>query len=184
MNKLSGAQHRHFWRALSVPLFVLGVLLFLPTQSALADEVECSSIRLNLSGDGYDLTCETDNGSDVTFESLEASAVDGSHFLVIADLKTNFRYIFRSGTSLRKNLTDAFSGLTVEHWRSGKAVASMITSEFDSDYKTIPSTCVGFQGYYGYERGGWRRHVFGFGCSRVGNRAQIYDALKRVNFPK
>lgn len=183
MNALSTPRHLAICRLLAIATFALAMLLLGQMRQADADEVECSSIRLNLSGDGYDLTCETDNGVDVTFESLEASAADGTHFLVIGDLKTNFRYIFPGGSSLRKNLTDAFESLNVEDWHTGKAVASLTTSEFNSDYKTIPSACVGFQGYYGHERGGWRRHVIGFGCSRVGNRDQIYDALKRVNFP-
>ncbi len=117
-------------------------------------------------------------------ESLEANAADGTHFLVIADIKTNFRYIFPGGSSLRKSLTDGFDSLTVEDWRTGKSVSGMTTAEFKSDYKTIPSDCVAFQGYFFRDRGSWRRHVIGFGCSRVGDRAQVYDALGQVNFPK
>lgn len=169
---------------LAQAVFALAVVYLSLPQQASADEVECDSIRLKLTDASYDFTCETDNGADITFESLEANSADGSHFLVIGDLKTNFRYIFPGGSSLRKNLTDAFGSLDVEDWHSGKNLGALTTSEFTSDYKTIPSACVGFQGYFGHEQGGWRRHIIGFGCSRVGDRAQVYDALNHVNFPK
>lgn len=169
---------------LAVAALLFGAAWLGEARPTAADEVECTSIRLQMPGDGYDLTCETDGNSDITVESLEASAADGSHFLVVIDRKTNFRFIFPGGASLRKNLTDTFNALSIEEWHSGKAVGGLITSEFNSEYKTIPSECVGFQGYFLKERGGWRRVITGFGCSRVGNRAQVYDALAKVNFPK
>lgn len=168
---------------LPLAILALGAVLAGWPTMALAEEVECNSIRLEMASEGYDLTCDTDSGSDMTFETLEANSSDGTHFLVIGDLVTSYRYIFPGGGSLRKNLTDAFGSLDVEDWRSGKSQQGLTTAEFASDYKTIPSACVGFQGYFHKERGGWRRYVIGFGCSRVGDRSQIYDALRHVEFP-
>ena len=168
---------------LSLAVFALGMRLIFWIPAALAEEVECSSLRLEMASDGYDLTCEVDSDSNITFETLEANASDGTHFLVIGDLLTNYRYIFPGGSSLRKNLTDAFGSLDVQDWRTGKSQQGLTTSEFTSDYKTIPSACVGFQGYARKELGGWRRHFIGFGCSRIGDRAPVYEALRRVNFP-
>lgn len=185
MHSLSARHHTSRRRYLpSVAIFALGAILAAWPVMVSAEEVECSSIRLEMANDGYDLTCDSDNGSDITYETLEASATDGTHFLVIGDAKTNFRYIFTGGDSLRKALTDIFSSLDVQDWRSGKGQQGLTVSEFTSDYKTIPSACVGFQGYYGRQYGGWRRHIIGFGCSRVGDRGQVYDALRHVNFPE
>lgn len=184
MNTLCGRRHLRAHCLMAMAVFAAGVISAIGSSNASADEVECSSIRLEMAGEGYDLTCEIDSGSDITFETLEANAIDGTHFLVIGDAKTNFRYIFPGGDSLRKTLTDTFSSMDVQDWRSGKMQQGLTTSEFSSDYKSIPSACVGFQGYFGKERGGWRHHVIGFGCSRVGDRAQVYDALRHVNFPE
>lgn len=177
--------NRPHWRLSILPvaaILALSVQLGWP-QIAMAEEVECSSIRLEMASQAYDLTCEVDSRSDITFESLEANSTDGTHFLVIGDLTTNYRYIFPGGGNLRKNLTEAFGSLEVADWHSGSGQQGLITAEFTSDYKTIPSTCVGFQGYYGRMQGGWRRYIIGFGCSRVGNRDRVYDALRQVNFP-
>lgn len=153
-------------------------------QSVAADtEVECNSIKIKMQGDGFDTICGAENVSDVTVETLEANSTDGTHFLVVADLHTNYGYIFDT-RGLRESLGDMFSELTFEHWRGGNGEQGLTTSEFDSEYKTVPSACVGFQKYVSREQwGGWRRHIVGFGCSRTGNRDQVYKALKLIDFP-
>ncbi|WP_374377267.1 hypothetical protein [Dongia sp.] len=159
--------------------------LLVPSQmaQALENEVECSSLRLQMQGEDYDLICSADNVSDVSYETLEANAADGSHFLVVNDARTNFQYIFES-RGLRQSLTSIYSDLDVSNWTSGKGEQGLTTSEFDSDYKTVRSACVGFQKYTSRDQwGGWRRHIIGFGCSRTGNRQQVYDALSRIKFP-
>lgn len=153
-------------------------------QSIAADtEVECNSIKIKMQGDSYDTICGAENVSDVMIETLEANSTDGSHFLVVADLHTNYGYIFDT-RGLRESLGDMFSELTFEHWRGGNGEQGLTTSEFDSEYKTVPSACVGFQKYVSREQwGGWRRHIVGFGCSRTGDREQVYKALKLIDFP-
>lgn len=162
----------------------LGILLLSAGQSAAADdEVECNSIKVKMQGSGYDTICGAENVSDVTIETLEANSTDGTHFLVVADLHTNYGYIFDT-RGLRESLGDMFSELTFEHWRGGSNEQGLTTSEFDSEYKTVPSACVGFQKYVSREQwGGWRRHIVGFGCSRNGNRDEVYKALKLIDFP-
>lgn len=146
-------------------------------------EVECNSIKIKMQDGGFDTICSAENVSDVTIETLEANSTDGSHFLVVADLHTNYGYIFDT-RGLRESLGDLFSELTFEHWRGGNGEQGLTTSEFDSEYKTVPSACVGFQKYASREQwGGWRRHIVGFGCSRTGNRDQVYKALKLIDFP-
>jgi hypothetical protein len=150
---------------------------------AAENEVECNSIKIKMEGSGYDTICRDENISDVTIESLEANSTDGSHFLVVADLHTNYGYIFDT-RGLRESLGDVFSELTFANWRGGKGEQGLTTSEFDSEYKTVPSACVGFQKYTARDQwGGWRRHVVGFGCSRTGNRDDVYKALKLIDFP-
>jgi hypothetical protein len=150
---------------------------------AMENEVECNSIKIHMQDTGYDTICRDENVSDITIESLEANSTDGSHFLVVADLHTNYGYIFNT-RGLRESLGDMFSELSFEHWRGGNGEQGLTTSEFDSEYKTVPSTCVGFQKYVSREQwGGWRRHIVGFGCSRTGNREDVYKALKLIDFP-
>ncbi|MBI2254311.1 MAG: hypothetical protein HYU58_06820 [Proteobacteria bacterium] len=147
------------------------------------NEVECNSIKIKMQDAGYDTICGDESGADVTVETLEANSADGSHFLVVADLHTNYGYIFNT-RGLRESLGDMFSELAFEHWRGGNGEQGLTTSEFDSEYKTVPSACVGFQKYASREQwGGWRRHIVGFGCSRTGNREDVYKALKLIDFP-
>lgn len=150
---------------------------------ATADEVDCASIRLQVSEPGYDTSCETNGGVQVTTDVLEANAADGTHFMVIFDLRTNHRYIFPGKSSLREDLNDLFSDSSIDDWRSGRAQQGLKTAEFSSEFKSIPSDCVGFQHFSGKQIGGWRRYIFGFGCSRTGDREQVYAALRYVNFP-
>ena len=151
--------------------------------AAAENEVECGSIRIEMQGEGYDVTCGIEDISDVTVETLEANSIDGTHFLVVTDFRTNYGYIFES-RGLRQGLATIFNDLEMEDWTGGKSEQGMVTSEFNSVYKTVPSECVGFQKYTSRDQwGGWRRHVIGFGCSRVGDKSQVYEAMKRVKFP-
>lgn len=166
-----------------VTALVLGILLSSGQSAAAEDEVECRSIRLQMATDGYDTTCSVDNVSDITYETLEANSTDGSHFLVITDARTNYGYIFKN-RGLRESLTKIFSELAVSNWGGGKAEQGLMTSEFDSEFKTVASACVGFHKYTSRDQwGGWRRHIIGFGCTRGSDRAKVYDALKLVDFP-
>ncbi|MDY0870597.1 hypothetical protein [Dongia rigui] len=179
----SGAQRQMLFLG---ALAVIGLGLTLSgTRASLAadNEVECNSIKIQMQDGGFDTICGEETVSDVTIETLEANSTDGSHFLVVADLHTNYGYIFDT-RGLRESLGDVFSELTFEHWRGGSGEQGLTTSEFDSEYKTVPSACVGFQKYTSRDQwGGWRRHIVGFGCSRTGNRDQVYKALKLIDFP-
>jgi hypothetical protein len=148
------------------------------------EEVECGSIRISMTADKYDQTCEDGGGLDYSYQSLEANATDGSHFLVIADFMADNNYVF-NGQGLRASLADIFDSLEISDWKTGKIEQGLTVSEFASEYKAMPSSCVAFQKYVRKSQwgGGWRRHVIGFGCSRSGNRQEIYDALKLVEFP-
>lgn len=165
--------------------FVLIALLFLAALSAArAEEVDCGSIRLGIGDAAYDSTCEVVNGATDVVEVLEANATDGSHFLVVIDHVANYRYIFTGGGTLQSGLKDYFSALTVDKWRSGSVRNGFKTGEFVSDFKTIASDCVAFERYIRKDRGGWRRRIIGFGCSRTGDREQVYSAMEQVNFPE
>ncbi len=146
-------------------------------------EVECNSIRLQISGDGYDVICTADRATNVTYETLEANSADGSHFLLVTDARTNHQFIFDS-MGLRESLSKIYDDLDLSGWKGGKSIQGLTTAEFDSDIKTVPSACVGFQKYTSRDQwGGWRRHIFGFGCSRTGDRNKVYEALERIKFP-
>jgi hypothetical protein len=179
-------QHRISVLTPAVSLFVLvfGAIWLGGAPIAAAEEVECSSIRLEMKDGGYDVTCESDAGNDITFQTLQANASDGTHFLMVGDATTNYGYIFRS-QGLRQSLTGTFDSLEVKDWHGGQGSEGLTTSEFTSVYKSIPSACVAFQSYAHKEAwgGGWRRHIIGFGCSRTGDRSKVYEALKLVNFP-
>lgn len=171
------------WRAISAGL-AIGLLWFGSPALAIENEVECESLRLHIEAEGYDTICSADRSSNITYETLEANAGDGSHFLVVNDARTNYQYIFET-RGLRQTLTGIYSDLEVSNWKSGKSEQGLTTSEFDSDYKTVRSACVGFQKYTSRDQwGGWRRHIIGFGCSRTGDRQQVYDALSRIKFPR
>jgi hypothetical protein len=179
-------QSRHYLPASIRQLAILAigaVMLGWVPMAAAEDEVECTSIRLEMASEGYDMTCGVENITDVTVETLEANSVDGTHFLVVTDFRTNYGYIFES-RGLRQGLTTIFNDLELKDWQSGKGQQGLTTSEFSSHYKTVPSQCVGFQRYTSRDQwGGWRRHIIGFGCSRVGDKSQVYEAMKRVDFP-
>ena len=152
--------------------------------AARADEVDCESLRLNIASAAYDSTCEIVSGATDVIEVLEGNATDGSHFLVVIDHVANYRYIFTGGGTLQSGLKDYFSALTVDKWRAGSVRNGFKTAEFVSDFKTIPSDCVAFERYIRKDHGGWRRRIIGFGCSRTGDREQVYQAMDQVNFPE
>jgi hypothetical protein len=180
-------QHRHRLHTCLRRLAILAIgalsLGWIPVAAA-EGEVECGSIRIEMQTEGYDMTCGVENITDVTVETLEANSVDGTHFLVVTDFRTNYGYIFES-RGLRQGLATIFNDLEMKDWTGGKGEQGLTTSEFSSVYKTVPSECVGFQRYTSRDQwGGWRRHVIGFGCSRVGDKSQVYEAMKRVKFPQ
>lgn len=183
MNALTTGHRQRSFALSSLIALTLAFMLSAALQPAAAEEVECSSIRIEMAAEGYDQTCEDDKGLNHSYQTLEANSADGSHFLVIGDVTTNYGYIFQ-GEGLREGITDLFDTLDVKDWKGGKGEQGLTTAEFVSDYKTVASACVAFQKYVHREQGGgWRRHVIGFGCSRSGNRAQVYEALKKVDFP-
>lgn len=150
---------------------------------AQSNEVECSSIRLKLEDSRYDSTCEIISTSTDAVEVLESNAVDGSHFVVVIDHMTGHRYIFRGGGSLQSGLKDYFNNLEIEKWGASGVHMGFRTAEFVSDFKSIPSDCVAFEKYVRRQWTGWRRRIIGFGCSRAGDREQVYEALSLINFP-
>jgi hypothetical protein len=163
------------------------VLLFLLAANGAAradDEVDCSSLRLSITEATYDSTCELYTGPNDVFEVLEANSTDGSHFLVVIDNVANYQYVFMGGGTLQSSLKGYFTKLTIDKWRSGSVRNGFKTGEFVSDFKTIASDCVAFERYLRKDRGGWRRRIIGFGCSRTGDREQVYQAMDQVNFPE
>lgn len=154
------------------------------TRTAGAIEVECDSLRLRIALEAYDTTCEADSNAAVTVQVLEANAMDGSHFLIVVDRTTDARHLFPAGTSLREELDDTFTELEVSGWHTGQMQQGLRTGEFNSEYKTVPSACLGFQGHGSPTAGGWRRAIVGFGCTRSGDREQLYQALRHINFPE
>lgn len=153
------------------------------TARAQSNEVECSSIRLKLNDSRYDSTCEVMSSSTDAVEVLETNAVDGSHFVVVIDHMTGHRYIFTGGGSLQSGLKDYFNNLEIEKWGASGVHKGFRTAEFVSDFKSIPSDCVAFEKYVRRQWTGWRRRIIGFGCSRAGDREQVYEALSLINFP-
>jgi len=170
--------------ALSILAVAIVILAGAGDAAAQSDEVECSSLRLQNSDSGYDNTCELYNSSSDEVQVLETNAIDGSHFLVVIDHMTSHRYIFRGGGALQSSLKDYFNKLDIDKWKSGDAHLGFRTGEFVSDFKSIPSECVAFEKYLRREWGGWRRRIIGFGCSRDGDREQVYAAMRLVNFPE
>lgn len=158
-------------------------LLHPAAEASPEDEVECSSLRLQVSAGDYDSTCEFYSSSSGAVEYLEANASDGSHFLVVLDRTAVHRYIYRSGGSLSAKLRDDFR-LEISDWRSGDTQQGLKTAEFETRMKGIPSQCVAFEKYMRKEYGGYRRWISGFGCSQKGDRAQVYAAMRHVNFPE
>lgn len=169
-----------------LPLFFLSLAILAGAAVAAKadDEVDCSSLRLNINNEKYDSGCELHNYADYELEFMESSAIDGSHFLVIVDVVTNTRYIFRGGGGLQGNLKDHFSQLDISKWSAGSLRNGFRTAEFVSDFKSIPSDCVAFERLLHKVSEGWRRRIIGFGCSRTGDRAQVYEAMDHVNFPE
>jgi hypothetical protein len=151
---------------------------------AQSDEVDCSSIRLNLNDSRYDSTCEIISTSTDTVEILETNAIDGSHFLVVIDHMTGNRYVFPGGGALQSGLKDYFDKLEIEKWGASGVHMGFRTAEFVSDFKSIPSDCVAFEKYLRRQWTGWRRRIIGFGCSRAGDRNQVYEAMRLINFPE
>lgn len=154
------------------------------TVPARAEEVECGSLRLGIASDAYDTTCEAESGPDVNVQVLEADALDGTHFFIVLDRTTDPRHIFPEGVSLRDELKEAFAHIDMTGWRTGRTQQGLVTGEFESQYRSVPSICLGFQGHGTRTTGGWRRAIIGFGCARSGDREQLYDGLRHINFPE
>jgi hypothetical protein len=162
------------------------LLTFAVTDAAPAlaeDEVECSSLRLLMENESYDNTCYLYSGSTGSTEVLESNAVDGSHFLVVADRTAKYTFVFVPGSGFKAEITDAFN-LTIDEWRGGKTQQGLNVAEFVSDLKSIPSDCVAFERNLRREYNGFRRRIIGFGCSRTGKREEVYAAMRHVNFPE
>ncbi len=172
------------------PAVLLGLLLAAATLSgatAEESEVECSEVKLALSDPGYDTSCFKDNfmfsgmGGTGRTDVLEATSVDGSHFLTVLNIIAQGQVIL-TRVPLHKQLESMFQLEQMSNWHNGQAIGRMDTSEFDADVKSIPSHCVGFQHFFGPEHGGYRGVTVGFGCSRT-DRDMVYGALRKLDIP-
>lgn len=163
-----------------------GFLTFLATDIAPSqadDEVECSSLRLQMGDSGYDNTCFLYSGATGSTEVLETNAIDGSHFLLVADRTAKYTFVFVPNNGFRAEIADTFN-LNIEKWQSGKTQQNLKTAEFVAELKNIPSNCVAFERNMRREYNGYRRRIVGFGCSRTGDRDLVYAAMRHVNFPE
>jgi hypothetical protein len=168
---------------------ILAPLLAAPAIPAAAEEreVECSAVQLAMRDPGYDTSCFKDDfmfagmGGTGRTDVLEATSVDGSHFLTALNIVAQGQVIL-TRVPLHKQLESMFQLEQMSNWRSGHGVGSMETSEFDADVKSIPSHCVGFQHFFGPEHGGYRGVTVGFGCSR-NDREMVYGALQKLDIP-
>ena len=114
-------------------------------------------------------------------EFLNATAMDESNFLLAIDLRATGD-IYYTYQSLYNRTKDYFSDMDVKDWQKGEDFAGFEIGEFDGSVRAHPSQCLAFQRSVNPIRGGYRRVVFGVGCSLQG-RVQIYDALKLLDAP-
>ena len=163
-------------------LFVLA-----PRAKANEQEVECADVKLVLADENYDRACYEDSfmfsgmGGTGRRDMLEATSVDGSHFLTAVNVVAQGQVIL-TRVPLHKQLESMFSLKKMSNWGDGSAIGSMDTSEFDADVKGVPAHCVGFRHFFGPEHGGYRGVTVGFGCSRT-TREMVYGALRKLDIP-
>jgi hypothetical protein len=168
---------------------LVALLVALAPSGAAADdqEVECTEIKMVFADESYERACykETFMFSGMAGtghrDILEATSLDGSHFLTAVNIVAQGQVIL-TRTPLHKQIEGMFHLDNISDWSDGKAVGSLVTSEFDADVKGIPSHCVGFQHFFGHETGGYRGLTVGFGCSRT-DREMVYTALRELDIP-
>lgn len=161
---------------------------FMPAASRAA-EVDCASITMQFTGAGYAVDCEAETetlrantatgGGQQEF--LNATAADESNFLLAIDIRATGD-IYYTHQSLYNRTKNYFSDMGLKDWHKGSDFAGFEIGEFDGSVRSHASACVAFQRSVNPVRGGYRRVVFGVGCS-LQNRAQVYDALKMLDAP-
>lgn len=162
------------WPTLLLAGFILGLI---PGSTALAGEADCSDMRLELDPTRYDLSC--DDGEQ---QVIDATARDGSHFLLIVDAISDPQTVFGDNVSLETLMKEVLN-LNVAKWRPGRAVPEISTTgEFETDIKSIPSRCIGFRVNASRYGPGWRRLVLGVACGK-GEIEPLYQRLEEINFP-
>ena len=165
------------------------VASILNSPAARAAEVDCGSITMQFTGAGYAVDCEAESetlrantatgGGQQEF--LNATAADESNFLLAIDIRATGD-IYYTHQSLYNRTKDYFSDMGLKDWHKGSDFAGFEIGEFDGSVRSHASECVAFQRSVNPVRGGYRRVVFGVGCS-LQNRAQVYDALKMLDAP-
>lgn len=167
--------------ALAIPAFGIA--------GARAAEVDCSSITMQFAGKGYAVDCESEtetyrtnsaNGGGQS-EYLNATADDESHFLLAIDIRATGA-IYYTHQSLYNRTKDYFADIGIADWRHGTDFADFEIGEFNGAVRAHPSRCLAFQRTVNPVPNGYRRVVFGIGCSQHG-LAQVYDALKLLDAP-
>jgi hypothetical protein len=161
----------------------------LGVSGARAAEVDCSSITMRFDGAGYAVDCEAEtetyrtnsaNGGGQS-EFLNATANDESHFLLAIDIRATGD-IYYTHQSLYNRIKDYFADIGVADWHHGADFADFEIGEFNGAVRAHPSRCLAFQRTVNPVRNGYRRVVFGIGCS-LRNLGQVYDALKQLDAP-
>lgn len=170
-------------------LVLIGVAMTFAARAAHAAEVDCASISMKFAAPGYAVDCEAEtetlrvnsaNGGGQS-EYLNATANDESHFLLAIDVRATGD-IYYTHQSLYNRTKNNFNNMDMSGWRHAADFAGYEIGEFDGFVRANPSHCVAFQRSVNPTRGGYRRVVFGIGCS-LRNVAQIYDALKLLDAP-
>lgn len=170
-------------------LITSGAVSALSSHAALAADVDCTSITMRFPGPGYAVDCEAEaetlrtnsaNGGG-QYEVINVTADDESNFLHAYDIRATGD-VYYTHQSLYNRTKSYFGDMGMVDWRKGADFAEFEVGEFNSSVRSLPSQCLAFQRAVNRVPGGYRRVVFGIGCS-LRDRAQVYDALKLLDAP-
>ncbi len=153
-------------------------------------EVDCATTEFEFSASGYSLTCQlieddvsftvagADGMGDIRNEVIIAvSAKDRVYLSTISKRLLATRFGF-TRAELREVIDQGFTRLVKTDWRPTNIREDFEIAEFRADGRD----CAAWQRYGNPSFGVFKRHVFGFGCSK-GGVVQVYKALDYLTAP-
>ena len=137
--------------------------------AALADEVPCADISIQLPVPEFNQRCENRQSkgqASSRVQILDASSPDNTKFLYAYSIIARSGFYFMA-PDFKEAVLDDFSSLKVEDWKKGRDIDDFKVAEFSGTVSGIESRCLAFQGrtIRSPGGGGYSRYSIGVTCT-------------------
>jgi hypothetical protein len=170
-------------KAMAIATLAALVILCAPPAKAFEFAVDCSSTNFKFLDPAYNIDCETVVSLDGGGSADVMSVTDQERtifFTMVERRITGQPHVFLQYRKLRENFDAMFKKDGITDWRSLDRKDDYEVAEFSWDMSGRDSRCIAVQRYTNPMYTGYKRHLFGVGCT-VGDLPSVYQLLQRID---